>query len=202
MKSNTTYTCEFCGAESGDKKEMIIHEDRCERADTFKKVEAFRDARAGAYLDTIRMRATSISHLFKIILAEEDLIRDAVQQLHFKNARKLSRMYNFRWEHVHFTNLYNPWKKEFMSHSAPVGEDCCPMWSEGDISDKYSIASAVRIHFDQKGATKVFDKYKKYIGYIPGINTGSGGGVESVDIYLTLWKSDFPLMEYGNDVEL
>ncbi|CAL9983027.1 hypothetical protein VPHD480_0251 [Vibrio phage D480] len=192
METLTTYRCEYCGEISPEQKVIAICEDRCARHKTFLDVKRLGDIQAEAYLDSIRLRACSIPHLFKIILDEEDLIMAAVERLHFVDKRPPPRMYNFSYEHVHFTNAYQPFKEDRMTHSSPIGKPRCPQWpKEATVS---GLAAAVRINFKQKGNKKRIDIYEKYIQYIPGINTGTGGGCESVNIYLTLWKEDFPLM--------
>ena len=192
METIIKYRCEYCGEESVEQKVIAVCEDRCERHETFLNVKRLGDIQAETYLDSIRLRACSIPHLFEIILDEEDLILAAVERLYFANDRRPPRMYDFRFEHVHFTSAEKPWKEERMTHSAPIGQRKCPMWPDDKATS--SLATSVRVHFNQKGSRKKIDIYEKYIKYIPGINTGSGGGCEHVNYYLTLWKEDFPLM--------
>ncbi len=193
MITDATYTCEYCGAHSTSQKEIAICEDRCARHKTFLDVEAIREAQAYAYLDTIRLRAVSFEHLFKMIIDEEDMIREAVKLLYYKDKRQPPRMYNFNWEFCHFCNVGIQFRKECMTHSAPIGQKKHGIGCDYE-SRRYSPASSIRIHFNHKGSRKEVDAYEKYIGHIPGVNTGSGGGVEKVNYYCTLWAEDFPLI--------
>ncbi|AGN30258.1 hypothetical protein VPFG_00259 [Vibrio phage nt-1] len=195
MHKMTVHVCDYCDFQSILEREVAAHEKVCAAVKTFNDVKAIQQAQAHAYLDTIRLRACSFKHLFDIILDEEDMIIEAVHVLHYYGEeRKTPRMMNFRWEFCHFCHEYQQFRDERKTHSAPVGEKTCPMWSENREDIKFGLASSIRCHWEHQGNRKKFDLYRKYIGRIPGINCGTGGGVEKCDSYLTLWKDDFPLI--------
>lgn len=195
MHQMTVHVCDYCDFQSILQGEVAAHEKRCRQHDTFLKVKAIQQAQASKYLDTIRLRACSFKHLFEIIQDEEDMIIEAVHVLHYYGEeRKTPRMMNVRWEYCLFSTQHKPFIEARMTHSAPVGENTCSMWSENKEDIKRGLACNIRCHWEQQGSRKSFDLYRKYLGHIPGVNCGSGGGVGQCNSYLTLWKDDFPLI--------
>lgn len=196
MHKMTVHVCDYCDFQSILPREVEAHEKRCAQHNMFLKVKDIQQAQAQAYLDTIRLRACSFKHLFEIIQDEEDMIIEAVQTLHFYGEeRKAPRMMNFKWKYCHFCHEYEQFREQRKTHSAPVGEKTCPMWSENKEDIKSGLACAIECIWEHQGSRKSVDRYRNYLGYIPGVNTGSGGGVDKVHYYLTLWKDDFPLIQ-------
>lgn len=187
MKQIQVFQCEVCQETNPDRELMINHERDClEKVEKQKEKDALQ-AEAQAYLNTFRLRSTSVEHLLKMIEDEMSDIVKAVKTLDFYDKDiEVARLYEFTFGRAGFASARDPHPMR-MTHSAPIGKEQYSMLVR---DGEKPLAFEVEIFYRTgKGIChNVLDR-------IAGLNTGSGGSASDnrMHYYTALWMDDFPL---------
>lgn len=186
MKEIQCFKCEFCDAIEFNKLEMIEHENLCKTNFEKAKIKEQKQLKAKEYLDTFRMKATSLFHLLEMIETEIDDIIKAINVIGFYNKNiEIKKIKDFTVKPHGFASVNNPAEKT-MRHSNPIKYNSALYFNKENLTD---LAFEVEIIYTEYGNGRGVN----ILDYIGGINTGSGGNYSGgkMHYYTTFWVADF-----------